>query len=136
MKPVFIAVFAILALVSCQKDEIPEMNQDKNLIGNWINPIYIDTLVTYEWSEKLIDNQYGISFMPGNEFTERKNSGWCGTPPVTTADYQGTWTKSDSIVNITVGYWGGTADYTWKIVSVTNRNLVISIIKAEYHSGK
>lgn len=136
MKPVFIAVFAILALVSCQKDEIPEMNQDKNLIGNWINPIYIDTLVTYEWSEKLIDNQYGISFMPDNELTERKNNGWCGTPPVTTADYQGTWTKSDSIVNINVGYWGGKADYTWKIVSVTNRNLVISIIKAEYHSGK
>ena len=136
IRPVFLALFTALVIVSCQKDEMPSENQDLSLAGNWINPIYIDTLVTYEWSEKLIENQYGISFMPGNKFTERKNNGWCGTPPVITADYGGTWTKSDSILNINVGYWGGKADYTWKIISLSNRNLVISILKAEYHSGK
>jgi hypothetical protein len=115
---------------------MPAENQDLSLVGNWINPIYIDTLVTFEWSEKLIENQYGISFQADNKLLERKINGWCGTPPITTADYNGTWMKNDSIINISVGYWGGTADYTWKIISITKSKLVISILKSDYHSGK
>ena len=136
MKPLFIAIFVVFVLDSCQKDEIPAENQDLSLMGNWINPIYIDTLVTFESSEKLIENQYGISFIPGNKVTERKINGWCGTPPITTADYNGAWAQKDSVVDINVGYWGGTADYTWKIVSITKSNLVITILKSDYHSWK
>jgi len=135
MKPILALLFVCM-LVSCQKEEIPATPSDKSIIGNWINPIYIDTLVTYQKADKLIENQYGISFLPGKKIIERKNSGWCGTPPITTADYNGTWTSTDSILHITVGYWGGTCDYVWQVHSITNNKLMISIIKEQYHPRK
>jgi hypothetical protein len=135
MKPILALLFVCI-LVSCQKEEIPATPAVYSIQGNWINPVYIDTLVTYQKADKLIDNQYGISFQENNKLIERKNNGWCGTPPITTADYAGTWRSTDSTLNISVGFWGGTGNYTWKIMSVTNNKLVISIIKEEYLTGK
>ena len=65
-------------------------------------------------------NAYGFGFKTGHSFVERKNEGWCGTPPVTLKDFQGTWAKHDSLIDINVPYWGGTAHYQWKIISLDN----------------
>jgi len=45
----------------------------------------------------------------------------------------GTWTKNDSIIEITVDYWGGTSEYTWKMVSVDETTLKIFRLEEEYH---
>lgn len=135
MKPTIIALLCTLALVSCQKLADPVFTGNEDLIGSWTDPQYTDTLVTYNRTENLVENQFGITFKPGNKLIERQLNGWCGTPPITTADYEGTWKTDGSIVIINVGYWGGTADYTWRIVSLNNQKLVISILKADYHSG-
>jgi hypothetical protein len=134
-KPNILAIFLILALASCQKAETLVDEGNPVLIGSWVNPEYNDTLVTYTRANNLLENQYGITFKPGNKLVDRQNSGWCGTPPISTADYEGTWTQKDSIVNITVGFWGGTVDYTWEIISLYNHKLVIKIVKSEYHQG-
>jgi hypothetical protein len=136
MKILALVMLLSIAFVSCQRlaDQVDTGNPE--LIGSWIDPQYTDTLVTYTRAESLIENQYGITFKPDNKLIQRQNSGWCGTPPISTADYAGTWQRNDSFIDFTVGYWGGTADFTWKIITLNNRNLVISVIKSEYHQGK
>ena len=122
-----------LTLIACEKEK-DQINTDTNkLIGSWINPHYNDTLVTFERFNRLKDNAYGFSIKYDNKFIERKNSGWCGTPPISYSDYEGNWTQNDSIISITVGYWGGIVDYKWKIVSIDENNLTIISLENVYH---
>jgi len=125
-----------LLLLSCKKDDHPIHPVNTSLIGIWVDPQYTDTLITYKRANSLVQNEYGICFNPDNTCIERKNNGWCGTPPITTADYSGNWTWNDSIVDISVGYWGGTVEYTWKVVSLDYKNLVVSVKNTIYLEGK
>ena len=128
-----IILMLALSIIACEKNienSAPSMDQS---IGNWFNPQYNDSIVTYERSEGLVENDYGFSINEDKTFIERKNAGWCGTPPISYADYDGTWTEKDSIIEITVGYWGGTSDYTWKMVSVDETTLIIIRLEEEYH---
>lgn len=136
LKKLTIAILVSIAFVSCQKLADPIDAGNPELTGSWIDPQYVDTLVTYTRAENLVENQYGVKFEANSKLILRQNSGWCGTPPITTADYAGTWTWNDSIVKIMTAYWGGTVDLTWKIITLNNRELVVSVIKSEYHEGK
>jgi hypothetical protein len=131
-----LAIFIILAFsVSCEKSDDEKTMDVEQLIGHWINPVYTDTVLRFEKANSLKDNDYGISFKTDQVFIERKNSGWCATPPITYADFDGTWSRHDSILNITVGYWGGTADYQWKILAIDNNHLTIYRVHEEYHNS-
>lgn len=99
--------------------------ESEKLIGYWTNPQLNDTLWTFERTNRLADNQYGFAFKPKHVFIERKNSGWCATPPIAYSDFDGTWSQNDSIVNISVGYWGGKMDYQWKIIWVDKEKLSV-----------
>ena len=119
-------------IIACEKNTENSAPSNDHLIGSWFNPQYNDSIVTYERSEGLVENDFGFSFNEDNTFIERKNAGWCGTPPISYADYDGTWTKKDSIIEINVGYWGGTSDYTWKMVLVDETTLKIIRQKEDY----
>ncbi len=127
-----ILLFAF-TIIACEKNNENLAANPDHLIGSWFNPQYNDSLVTFERSEGLIENEYGFTFIEDNTFIERKNSGWCGTPPISYADFDGTWTNKDSIIKITVDYWGGTADYTWKMVTVDETTLKIIRQQEDYH---
>ena len=74
----------------------------------------------------LDSTQYGFIIGKDGSFIERKNAGWCGTPPITYKNFEGTWEAvSDSLLEITVGYWGGTINYQMRIVNVDNEMLRI-----------
>ena len=136
MKIVFLVSFISLALFSCNKENTFIQDGNTELIGSWINPQYTDTVVIYTRANNLVENQYGITFKSGDKLVERQNSGWCGTPPVTTADYEGTWNQEGSLINIKVGYWGGTSIQTWKIVSLNKEILTVYIAESSYQQGK
>jgi len=136
MRTIFLTLLVSFLIISCQKDETPLKKTNEMMVGNWINPVYIDTLVTFEKAATLIENQYGVSFEANNKMVERKNSGWCGTPPIVTNDYTGEWNWNDSLVNIKVGYWGGTAEYTWQIISADDKKLVVTVVKSSFLEGK
>ena len=127
-----ILLFAF-SLIACEKNNENAAANDNLLIGSWFNPQYNDSITTFKRSEGLVDNDYGFSFNEDNTFIERKNAGWCGTPPISYADFNGTWTHNDSIIEITVGYWGGTSEYTWKMVLVDETILKIIRLEEEYH---
>lgn len=92
-----ILLFAF-SLIACEKNNENAAARNDDLIGSWFNPQYNDSITTFERSEGLADNEYGFSFNEDNTFIERKNAGWCGTPPISYADFNGTWTQNDSIM--------------------------------------
>jgi len=127
-----ILLFAF-SIIACEKNNENAAATTDHLIGSWFNPQYNDSIVTYERSEGLIDNEYSFSFKKDKTFIERKNAGWCGTPPISYADFNGTWGKNDSIIEITVDYWGGIAEYTWKVLSIDELTLRIIRIEEIYN---
>lgn len=124
-------ISAIFVATSCEKGVEPNVKSTNELIGNWVNPVAIDSLWKYERANSLNDNGYGFSFSSGNLFVERKNSGWCGTPPISYANFEGVWDWNDSIVDIDVPFWGGIANYRWKIISIDNKSLTIYKLREE-----
>ncbi len=127
-----ILLFAF-SIMACEQNNENAAANDDFLIGSWYNPQYNDSIVTFERSGGLVDNEYSFSFNEDKTFIERKNAGWCGTPPISYADFDGIWSKNDSTIEINVDYWGGTADYTWKLVSIDATNLKIIFLEEDYH---
>ena len=125
-------LFSIVFLTSCENDIDLKSDEAELIIGHWISPVYIDTLVQYTRAEGLNDNDYGISFNPGNSLVERQNAGWCGTPPISFANYNGTWSKTGDIIDITVDFWGGKANHKWKVIANDQKTLTIYPVKSEY----
>ncbi|MEI6090430.1 MAG: hypothetical protein WCR42_08265 [bacterium] len=130
---ILLLLASIFILNACTFGIEPIKNESKDLIGNWINPLNVDTLICrFERTTALQDTAYGFSIQSDKVFIERKNSGWCGTPPIAYENYKGTWSENDSVLSITVGYWGGMADYKWKIISVDDKYLTVYKIKEEF----
>ena len=128
------AAVMIVLLVFCaceQDDDILHQEDYQELKGYWTNQQFSNSLVSYEKSDTLVANQYGFAFLPGGKFIERKNSGFCGTPPVIYADYEGSWSVKDSTIDIRVGFWGGNVTYKWQVISIENDTLVIRVVSPE-----
>lgn len=128
----FLLLFSIALLTSCENDNDLKSDEAELIIGHWISPVYIDTLVQYTRAEGLNENDYGISFNPGNSLVERQNAGWCGTPPISFANYNGTWSKTGDVIDITVDFWGGKANHKWKVIANDQKTLTIYPVKSEY----
>jgi hypothetical protein len=91
-----------------------------------------EDMLLLERSSGLDPSKYGFTLRENGEFIERKNAGWCGTPPITYDNFEGTWVAlSDSLLEITVGYWGGTMNYQIRIVSLEQDLLAIRYLYAE-----
>lgn len=124
--------FFVFILTSCQKESITVKPESTDLIGTWINPQYSETEITFDRSTDLPEKNYGITLMSEGKLIERKNIGWCGTPPISYSDYEGNWTENDSIIQINVGYWGGEAKLMWKVLSIDNSHLSVQILSEDY----
>lgn len=110
----------ILILISCTDNPVNESIQD-NLEGTWVYRSSHEDVITMEKSNSLENDNSGLVILDNGNFIERKNIGFCGTPPVVYDNYEGNWESlSDTKLKITVGYWGGTENFTMDIVSVTN----------------
>jgi hypothetical protein len=133
MRPFAITIFLSLLTFSCQKEKNYSIELD-NLIGNWINPVYNDSLIIFERSGWTNIDSYCLSLKENGQLVERKNGGWCGTPPISYADFKGGWGLVDSLITINVGYWGGTAEYKWKVVSTTADRLKVIVLYQNYSS--
>lgn len=134
-------VLSVFFLVACKKEKEFENSIDlkveipssEKLLGCWVNRVTEDSIYTLEKADSLKENEYCFQFNEDSVFIERKNIFWCETPPITYADHMGTWTMEDSIIEITVGYWGGLMDYKWQIISVDANYLRLAKIIEEHH---
>lgn len=123
-------IFIVLLFISCNKEEI-KTDPDNPLLGIWNYSNFQDNMWIYTRNLEFIDN-HCYEFKNDGTLIERKNSGWCGTPPITYADYPGTWSLlNDTLVQIKVGYWGGTASYKLDIESVDSKFLKATIVEPD-----
>jgi len=123
MKKSIFAIFSFLFLLgACSKDEI-KIDPDNLLIGVWNYSGYQDNSLIFARNNEFIDN-HCYRFSADGSLTERKNSGWCGTPPISYADFSGTWNIiNDTLIQVEVGYWGGTTIYKLDIEALDSKSL-------------
>jgi hypothetical protein len=117
-------------LIGCSKDNI-QIDPDNLLIGVWNYSDFNNNDNIYIRNNEFVDNNC-YKFNSDGTMIERKNSGWCGTPPITYADYSGTWNIiNDTLIQISVGYWGGTTQYKLDIQSVDSNALKVSYVSED-----
>ncbi len=126
-KYIFISILVFSGLwFSCEKTKTsPDPGK---LEGTWVEDHYEEDVLILDKSDEIQEDNYGFTIYKGGKFTEYKNAGWCGTPPISYAD-DGNWEyENDSTLKVVVGYWGGTMTYKLDIIELTKDNL-----KVRYH---
>jgi hypothetical protein len=121
-------LFLVLITVGCEKElmDTEALGANAGIIGSWIENGYEEDVTLLERGDKLDPSKYGFTVEENGSFIERKNAGWCGTPPITYENFEGSWVAlSDSLIEITVAYWGGTMSYQMRIVSLDDEELGI-----------
>jgi len=127
MKKTIALISLIFILGGCSKDNI-QVDPDNLLIGVWNYSEYVDNSTIYTRSNEFVDGPC-YKFNTDGTLTERKNSGFCGTPPISYSDFSGSWTISnDTLINVTVGYWGGTMRYKLDIELLNSESLKAILI--------
>ena len=124
----------LLFLAACEKEimEADAMGANASIVGTWVDNGYEEDVTMFERSEALDASKYGFILSSDGSFVERKNAGWCGTPPITYDDYEGTWEAlSDSLLEVTVGYWGGVMTYQMRIITLESDQLKIRYLYAD-----
>ena len=128
------ALLLILALLlSCEKDllEANLLGTNAGIVGTWVDNGVDGELTMLKRAENLDLSKYGFTINDDGTFIERKNAGWDYAASITYDDFDGTWEAvSDSLLTITVGYWGGTMTYQMRIVSLDQENLAIRYLYA------
>ena len=131
MKNLTIAILILVSFACEKQHEELIKKEDNSLIGTWVFSAYEDDIRILKRSDKLQDN-YGIIFKEDYKVIERKNSSFCGTPPILYADYNGDWKEiSDKVLELDVEYWGGNSTYKMEIVSIDSETLKFRYIYDE-----
>ena len=117
-------VLVVFLTLACDKEKLEPVNIPIRLNAIWVENGYDQEISIFKKSNEFDSNKYGFQFMNNGKFIERKNTGWCGTPPISYTIYEGKWTiLSDSLINIESQYWGGTMLFQIEIVSVNKNEL-------------
>lgn len=133
-------LFIPFFVLACENDllEVDALGENIGIIGTWVEEVDIslpspgDGVTLLRRSENLDTDSYGFILHDDGSFTEHKNAGWCGTPPIAYDNFEGTWVPlSDTVLDITVGYWGGTLTYQMHIVSLDGNELGIRYLFSE-----
>jgi hypothetical protein len=119
----------LVTTIGCEdNNETIPINESNKLLGHWINPVYTGSELQLSRASSLKTDQYGLSFIEKTQCVER-SSGWCGTPPLTFFDFKGTWTRTDSVLIITIDNgFSGTQNIKWVIKTLDNKTLIMERI--------
>jgi hypothetical protein len=118
MKKLSVLLFLVI-LFSCEENEQIIENL---FIGNWSHAIYNAETTTFTRVKSLQNEDYGISFKENGNFIEH-TSGWCGTPPLTFFNIEGTYQLENTLIRISTQSYPTT--YAWRILSLTATELVV-----------
>ena len=117
----------IVTTIGCSpENDVKPINASNKLIGHWINPTYNSngSELQLTRASSLKDGEYGLSFLEETQCVER-SSGWCGTPPITFSDFKGTWTKTDSVLMVTIDNGLGMQNIKWVIKTLDDKTLIM-----------
>lgn len=120
-KYISLFLFALL-FFACESNKELIIHNDNLLIGNWVNPSHEDEKVTYTRSNSTPNEAYSIQFKKNSDFIER-TSGFCGTPPLTFFNVEGTYQLKEDIITVSSNYYSTTI--AWRILELTDTKLVL-----------
>ena len=127
-------LIVMVLMVSCEKDlmELEALGSNAGIVGTWVENEYKGDTLFLQRNGAFDKEKYGFTINEDGTFVEHKNAGWCGTPPITFDSFDGTWKAvSDSLIDITVAYWGGMMTYQIRIVSLDAEELAITYLYTE-----
>lgn len=127
-------ILVLVLFFSCEKDlvNMEALGDNTGIVGTWVEDEYKGDTLLLQRSGAFDKEKYGFTIHEDGAFTEHKNAGWCGTPPISYDSFEGTWEAvSDSLLDITVAYWGGVMTYQIRIVALTPEELAIRYLYTE-----
>ncbi|MGV3630421.1 MAG: hypothetical protein ACO1O6_04420 [Bacteroidota bacterium] len=111
MKPFLFLLFGLFLFSFGEKTE-----RQSDILGYWVLGNYEVESATYHRRADFAKDEPGVCFQKNGKLLKRQNSGWCGTPPITYKNYEGSWEqKTDSTLLIRYKFWGGMAEEEWQI---------------------
>lgn len=142
MKNVWIFFIISWLSFSCGNDtpapNLTNLDGYENLLGVWeytANEQLSDSTYAqvYQRVKTISADQPGIIFKQTGKFVSKQNAGWCGTPPISYAEYDGTFNVSDkNVLSIATKYWGGKTSYKIEVIELTNKRLMVRTFDQEY----
>ncbi len=127
-------LIVVVMLVSCEKElmDLEALGSNVGIVGTWVENEYKGDTLFLQRSGQMDIEKYGFTINDDGTFLEHKNAGFCGTPPISYDRFDGTWEAvSDSLLDITVAYWGGVMTYQMRIVSLDVEELAIRYLYTE-----
>lgn len=125
VKNIIFFTIIIIVIFSCSKAP-NEPTADYEIYGAWVEAGIDSNLSVFHKSLGLDSTKMGWIFYDDGKLIERNNAGWCGTPPIFYKNYEGNWKfESNNTIKITVGYWGGIRNYSFRIVSLDSKEMKI-----------
>ncbi len=127
----WILLFVVVLLTACESDmaELEALGSNSGIVGTWVEDTLRGDTLLFQRARKLDEVKYGFTIGDDGSFLERKNAGWCGTPPITYENFEGTWDAvSDSLLDIKVAYWGGMMTFQIRIISMEEEKLAIKYL--------
>ena len=125
-------VFGLLLFSCMETDDLSALTSGPVPVGNWSNLDYQENGFVMQKVNQLQENTYGYRFLSNGKLIHRANSGWCGTPPIVTSDYEGTWEVDGDILILTASFWGGTQIQEWKITSAAGGTLQVEVLSNDF----
>ena len=118
---IFYSILFIALLVSCENNE-NTIDADNLLLGHWVQPSYTGDETTFSRSSSLPNEAYGVTFNSKGVFIER-SSGFCGTPPLTFFNTEGSFKTENTLIEITKDVFPN--NFNWRIIELTEQKLVV-----------
>lgn len=115
-------VFLTTIICACESNQQISIDENNLLIGNWATPVYDNETTTFTRATDLPDEGYGITFKQNGDLIER-TSGFCGTPPLTFFNVNGTFSLENDLISISKESYP--AFYGLKILELTEEKLVV-----------
>ena len=108
------------------------LGSNASIVGTWVEDEYKGDTLILQRNGAFDKEKYGFTLNEDGTFVEHKNAGWCGTPPITYDSFDGTWEAvSDSLLDITVAFWGGMMTYQIRIIYLDAEELTIRYLYTE-----
>lgn len=132
MKKWILSLAFLMILSGCMENGIDIPDLGAFPIGVWEIQSYQETGKTLKSKSSLPQNTFGYIFQPNGRMVNRSINGFCGTPPVMTEDFPGTWTRIGDTIRINMRFWGGSIQEDWKILQSTNSTVTLEILRSTY----
>ena len=117
-------VFTGIIFIICAYRNVEVEVPPQNILGVWVYDHSESETRIYKKSGLFEDNKPGLAFKRNGQAIIRKNISFCGTPPITYANYSGFWKMdNDSLLSIKYLDRDRTRQMSLKVLKVDSSTL-------------